>query len=108
MKILAIGIIIICSLFLYLHRGSPITLSSILNPSYGTCGKCGMPWNKVKYHITNYTISNGCFPLCEECWQKLTPKERLPYYRSLYDRWSELGRNDTDWEQIKKAVLEGK
>jgi hypothetical protein len=29
----------------------------------------------------------GCSPLCEDCWRELSPDERLPYYKALYDLW---------------------
>ena len=61
------------------------------------------------------------FPLCSDCWTELSPEDRLPYYRSLYERW--LGddemyeairgqpapkRPPEQWEQIRSAVLAGK
>jgi hypothetical protein len=38
-----------------------------------------------------YTESKGCLPLCEACWADLTPQERLPFYRVLWDRWNHGG-----------------
>jgi len=64
----------------------------------------------------------GCFPLCVDCWPELTPEERLPFYRQLYEHW--LGVNGADtlpsekredyirelltrWPLIEAAVLKG-
>lgn len=59
-----------------------------MSPGYGWCYCCERPWNRVKYHITDYTPSSGCFPLCEGCWEALgTPEARMPYYRKLYEKW---------------------
>lgn len=93
------------------------------------CGRCGRKWGVAKDHSTPYgkveierTIKFGgqtikdiipaktsCFPLCQQCWEDLTPEERLPYYRELYEEWVRLGpgRDEDDWEDIKSAVLEG-
>ena len=59
----------------------------------------------VEGHGTLYTESSGCFPLCEKCWEKLTPKQRLPYYRKLWNQW---GSDNDTWKDIEKAVAEGK
>ena len=76
---------------------------------YGRCYRCNLPWNIVGGHCTRYFSTTwnhegGCFPLCEKCWSELTPHERLPYYKKLYDDW-----NDPDeiWEEIETAVMEG-
>ena len=88
-------------------------MARLLNPYYGTCGRCGRPWNVCKPHTTDYKIGYGCFPLCEDCWGELTPEKRLPYYRKLYDRWEREGTIynyvfNRDWFNIKKAVLADK
>jgi len=66
-------------------------LCAILWPWYGTCLRCGMPWKFTSGHTTNYRAGDGCFPLCEDCWSRLTPAERLPYYMQLIEMW----RSDT-------------
>lgn len=89
----------------------------LLSPGWGCCHCCGMPWRFTEGHATNYSENSGCFPLCESCWKRLTPEERLPYYRKLLDIWingQELPgwpKEDyerTRWPLIQKAVLEGK
>lgn len=44
------------------------------------------------------------FPLCEGCWSKLTPKQRLPFYRELWDKYDRTGE---DWARLEKNVLAG-
>jgi hypothetical protein len=80
-------------------------ITRIITPGYSYCGKCGITWKFVKGHSTNYTNSRGCFPLCEHCWELLTPEERLPYYKDLWDSWHGWGKPDVEWKTIKEAVL---
>lgn len=81
-------------------------ISKILAPGYGCCGKCNTTWKFVEPHLTNYKENEGMFPLCEKCWNTLTPHQRLPYYINLYNRWNR--DDETELELIKKAVLEEK
>ncbi len=86
-------------------------------PLYSWCGRCGMPWRVTKNHMTGVNERGGMFPLCESCWKDMTPQERLPYYRKLYESWLRpvilpdgtpyKGTNLT-WEEIEAAVLAGK
>lgn len=97
------------------------------------CYKCNIPWEFPEYwykdnctyfhkvedakyvpagkgvesHSTMYIDSRGCFPLCEGCWAKLTPEQRLPYYRKLWKSWQKFD-SAAKWEDIKQAVLDGK
>ena len=71
------------------------------------CGRCHLPWWITSYHITDFTSQRGCFPLCENCWRDLVPQQRLPYYRKLLDQWEDADPTRT-WEQMKRAVEEGK
>jgi hypothetical protein len=42
----------------------------------------------VKGHTTRYNASQGCFPLCEECWEWLgEPSRRIPFYYVLMEQW---------------------
>ena len=98
--------------------------NAIIAPGSGACGKCQMPWRFTDHHSTSYgtpinidddpnitvtggivfgQVQYGMFVLCERCWTKLTPAERLPYYRESYDRH----KSERDWEAIKAAVLAG-
>lgn len=81
-----------------------------LASDYGCCGRCRWPWPFVQTHSTRYSESNGCFPLCEQCWQELrTPEARLPFYEQLIDNWRGFGKlEDGLPEAIRAAVMEGK
>ena len=97
-----------------------------MNPGVGTCGRCLRPWGGpaqtwmpaggtgwiespakpgAKEHITQYSSVGGCFPLCEQCWGGLTPEQRLPYYRDLWEEWEKWCVGYASWEAIKAAVL---
>lgn len=87
--------------------------------SYG-CYRCGDRWNWKQEHTTYFTDSEGCFPLCEECWAELSPEDRLPFYARLVGKWLSPETNDypgadkhiiqsaDKWPLIKAAVLSGK
>lgn len=88
-------------------------------PMYSACGRCGMPWRVTMRHSTRVNEGGGMFPLCESCWKELTPQERIPYYKQLYDSWLKTypltlpdgtpvsGPNMT-WEEVEAAVLAGR
>lgn len=118
-----------------------------ISPGLGMCYRCRRPWKfpaqrrvkgkrntwqqldrdrfwglvGVEEHSTNYKDGSGCFPLCEGCWTALSPQERLPYYRRLWDRWLTSALDDPilhrgddwiydlhqDWPKIERAVLSG-
>lgn len=80
-------------------------LTRLLSPGYSGCGRCGCAWRFVQEHVTNYRLALGCFPLCEWCWRRLTPQERLPYYQALWQRWD--GKDGKEWADIQSAVLQG-
>lgn len=96
-----------------------------LNLDYSTCERCGRPWCLCQSHETEYwrasnaelksdiaVAAMGMFPLCEDCWKELSPQERLPFYRSLFDSWRgnilEQNLPYHKWELIEAAVLKGK
>ncbi len=90
----------------------------LVSPMYSACGRCGMPLNVTKHHSTDVNESGGMFPLCEKCWNDLTPQDRLPYYKKLYDSWvmtmplylpdGSQPKVNMTWEEIEAAVLAGK
>jgi len=105
----------------YKVRKSISFFSEITSPGYGTCMRCGSPWNYIEGHDTEYNETRdekgnvifieGCFPLCEMCWQELeTPEKRLPYYRKLWEYWEKLGVDKSPdlWKKLEQAVLKGK
>ena len=90
----------------------------LVSPMYSWCGRCGMPWSVTKHHETRVTEVSGIFPLCEICWKDLTPQDRLPYYRNLYESWRKTmpetlpdgspAKLNLTLEEIEAAVLAGK
>lgn len=83
----------------------PGKISQQWSPGYGWCERCQTCWDYVHGHITELGDGSGCFPLCERCWSELTPQERLPYYRRLFDKWLADGCTDRDWKTYEQAVL---
>lgn len=80
-------------------------IESLLHPDFGYCGRCGRSWSNVKGHMTYFADGHGCFPLCEPCWDGLTPQDRVPYYHQLvYEVWKQPER----WDAVHAAVLKGK
>lgn len=84
---------------------------------YGWCGCCGDSWHWKEHHSTPYCSHpgesdgpcKGMFPLCVECWEKLTPAQRLPYYEQIITAWRADGfNNESEAEAIRAAVLAGK
>lgn len=73
---------------------------------YSGCLRCGDTWDYKKGHHTEYELGRGCFPLCEECWLLMSRKERLRYYKELYDSWDDP--NHANWHEIENAVMNGK
>lgn len=80
------------------------------------CQNCG---KKNDWHCTSLgTGENGLplggpCPLCELCFQILTPQERLPFYLRLHkyqeatSKLYEMGFN-TKWEDVESSVLAGR
>ena len=66
------------------------TLSRIVSPAYSYCKRCGISWKFVDGHTTIVNGTMGCFALCISCFDELTPQERLPFYREVFDNWIRL------------------
>jgi hypothetical protein len=84
-------------------------ISAFLMPGFGACNHCHTNWAFVEGHSTWFG-SSGMFPLCEDCWRELTPINRIPFYRQLFDEWCRSARESGraprhDWETIETAVL---
>jgi hypothetical protein len=80
-------------------------LGDFIVPGYGSCYKCRTNWFFVEGHTTLFGPSGGGFPLCEQCWQELTPEQRLPFYRQLFENWQP--HSNYSWAEIEAAVLRG-
>lgn len=108
------------------YRLGPI--SHVLAPGWGCCDRCETAVVFVDLHYVDYFPQppgghighwpGGLGALCEECWDDLTPTQRLPYYRKRWAFNRALleatfpGRetwNDDDppdlWWRLREAVL---
>ncbi len=91
------------------------------------------PYKWHEWHFTEYGDGLSIGPLCQRCWQALTPAKRLPFYQGLwianihlvsdvhtYETWPAAQRPSldrirqwtlaeiSDWSAIQGAVLESK
>ena len=81
-------------------------MSMVFTPGYSWCLRCKGRWNIVEIHSTQFTNSEGTFPLCEKCWSELTPETRMPYYEQLLiSQGVTVGH--AKWTQVHEAVLGG-
>jgi hypothetical protein len=84
------------------------------------CQRCHVPWAATTssgMHITQYNSTfgiHGIFPLCELCWERLSPEQRWPFYQKTLVSWRrdakderELMRIDEDERSIRNAVSRG-
>jgi hypothetical protein len=77
------------------------------------CYRCNDKLNWKAKHHTSFGDCQSCHPLCEECWRTLKPDERLPFYRTMVDKWFQARSFDDKrdfaqiYEAIKKSVLAG-
>jgi hypothetical protein len=81
-------------------------------PGYGRCYRCQRNWKICNSHCTMFKEdkegAEGCFPLCQECWEELTPDQRLVYYQQLWAEWLVWGeRPMEEWQSIENAVKQG-
>ncbi len=86
----------------------PRRIKNWLGAVYGGCHRCRDRWNwKEPQYVDYYEYedggTSGMFPLCKECYNQLTPKERYPYYRRLYFSWCDPDK-PVDWELVKKNI----
>lgn len=96
------------------------SITRVVNFGFSGCARCGRTWNICKYHITYYdeveymggkAYSSGFFCLCEHCWSRLTPQERLPYYAKAF--WGRLTGHEgcpefsDAWNMLCKLVKDG-
>lgn len=55
--------------------------------SYGCCQECGDTWNWKKEQNIAYADGCGMFPLCVECFKRLSPKKIEEHCISLMVEW---------------------
>lgn len=69
--------------------------SRLAHPGQSWCLRCGVTWDGLGV-ISGHTIyyegdefaGSGCFPACEECWQKSSLEERLAIGDCLLRCWA--------------------
>ena len=69
---------------------------------YGGCDRCDDRWNWKKPHTIWYSDAGGMFPLCEECYQEITPQERYDYCKNLWIEWG--SPEHVDFNRIAQEV----
>ncbi len=60
---------------------------------YGCCFHCNLTWNVVDgvgipYQVKLPNCGSGMFPLCTDCFKKLSSEEILKYCETLKDMWN--------------------
>lgn len=66
------------------------------------CLHCGDKWNWKESKSTYYEDTRDMFPLCKECFEKMTYPYVLWYHLRLFEKWK---RQPTD-EQIERLSFE--
>lgn len=60
-----------------------------LNPTYGTCRHCGVPWSHTEPHFANYKTHYGVeqdfFAVCEHCYRTMSDDELVQAYEDLWN-----------------------
>ena len=68
---------------------------------FSGCLRCGGSWAVKRPHWTWYSDA-GMGPICEECYDELSPEERLPYYVKLWESWG--SPEDVDFSLIRQGI----
>ena len=91
--------------YTYIKVGPAIKLKNYILrlafPSYGCCSNCGAPWNACKPKDVNTDVGRAMFAVCKECWDKMTPEQRIDAYHNLWIRW---GKNDRTFKKVKADI----
>ena len=106
MNKLAISIIILTLAFGFLN--TPLAKNTLGHlRGFGDCMHCGGTWDWKEGHTIMYSESGGMFPLCEECYKKLSIEEVEHYIKELVDWWIELFPDYPRYQENKEAIIEG-
>lgn len=95
------------------RQSPPIPESIPINQSTRIdCSKCGIEIDFMNGHKMMYSDERGILVLCEKCWSGMTPRQRLPYYRGVFDDWQKYPEVKADappelWITISNAVISG-
>jgi len=74
---------------------------------FGHCRHCGRGWDIVRGHRVFYKPRSGMFPVCVECWPKLSREQRIAYCRLLAVDWSVEARTHHLPTEDVEAVVAG-
>lgn len=67
------------------------TILRVLNPDFGCCQRCKMPWRFCEIKSV-YTIDNkSTFATCRECWDSSSLEDLKIYYSKVYDMQHKSG-----------------
>lgn len=74
---------------------------------YGHCLNCGDTWDYKKEMAIPYDDSNYMFPLCEECFTKLSPESIIEFCHLLNIIWNkDEPINLLDYEIIYHNIIQ--
>ena len=77
-----------------------------ISEHWGTCDLCGDSWKwKPNNHAIYRNKTMGYAGLCNECWDKLTPEERIGFLESHLKSYG--GEEDIDWDLVRKTARTG-
>lgn len=65
----------------------------MLNPQYGTCAICGLPWNHCTPHSIMIDTKRGVFAQCTYCYQHNNSETILKANKKLWKTWEKEGVN---------------
>lgn len=75
-------------------------ISQLLFPSYSNCRRCDTTWNLVEPHSVYYSDHQGCFALCEKCWNDCDPLTRMGFYLEFKYRIT-----DEQFKTLRKNII---
>lgn len=73
---------------------------------FSCCAHCGMPWKYVEGKPIPFSDSSGMFPLCEQCFDELSPQRIDMYIDQLINTWLDDHRRlRLEWQMLQPADL---
>jgi len=72
---------------------------------YGNCAHCGDSWMFKEYIDLSCSEDQRIFPICKECFNKLSDEEVLGYCRDLWLAWSVNVPEDYTSDNFPSAYL---